>query len=261
MTRAATKNEPLDLGPLPRVPMSQMVPIVSGNWACDCGAGRDAPVHLGGCAMSLSAARQAILLEEVPAPLPLPRVAKTQNPSRWPGGAAFCPRDDLDAPYRVYLYRENPAADVHQRLTNRVAFIGLNPSTAGVDFDDATIRKEIGFAKRWGFAALDKINLWPFRSRHPKELLKTERPLGPVGEDWEMNRLMAWVLGRARRVVAAWGVAPMVKRHPERVAKVLSMVPSSAELVALRLTKDGSPEHPLFVPYDVEPLSFGGTRG
>lgn len=33
----------------------------------------------------------------------------------------------------------------------RVMFIGLNPSIAGAIIDDPTIRKVIGFAKRWGF--------------------------------------------------------------------------------------------------------------
>jgi hypothetical protein len=43
---------------------------------------------------------------------------------------------------------------------HRVAFVGINPSTADEVDDDATIRKCVGFAKRWGFSALDMVNLF-----------------------------------------------------------------------------------------------------
>ncbi|HMJ11399.1 MAG TPA: DUF1643 domain-containing protein, partial [Polyangiaceae bacterium] len=51
---------------------------------------------------------------------------------------------------------------------NVLLSIGLNPSTAnhepGKKGNDATIRREIYFAQRWGFGALWKANLFALRS-------------------------------------------------------------------------------------------------
>lgn len=49
--------------------------------------------------------------------------------------------------YRYRLWRVWGDAD------RRCLFIGVNPSKAGAVDNDHTIRKEIGFAKRWGFGA------------------------------------------------------------------------------------------------------------
>lgn len=181
-----------------------------------------------------------------------------RRPSRWPGGAVFAPHDGADAPFRFWLWRDKPDGD----RRNRVAFVGLNPSKADVEFDDATIRKEIGFAERWGFDGLDMVNLWPVRSTEPDVLLDVgvtlsanyDPSFGDVFHDHD--RMVREVFRRARRVVCAWGSHAMVARCPERVREVVRLVPDGLEVLALRLTKDGHPWHPLYVPYDVEPVPF-----
>lgn len=49
------------------------------------------------------------------------------------------------------------------RIANEVNFVMLNPSTADAEVDDPTIRRCIGFAKAWGFAALTVTNLYALR--------------------------------------------------------------------------------------------------
>ena len=50
-----------------------------------------------------------------------------------------------DREYRYSLER------IWQPLKPRVLWLMLNPSTADENFDDATIRRCVGFSQRWGF--------------------------------------------------------------------------------------------------------------
>lgn len=182
---------------------------------------------------------------------------KGLTPTKWPGGAHFSPGNFESEPYRTWLWRECPwlVGDANKK---RVAFICLNPSTARSDWDDATIRKLIGFAERWGYAALDVFNLWDLRTRDPKVLRKAGNhitdlsPLGPSNDT-----TLSMYLPRASRIVCAWGSDAMVKAHPERVAHVRKIAECSCQdVVALRLSQDGHPWHPLYVRYDVTPLPY-----
>ena len=61
----------------------------------------------------------------------------------------------------------------------RVLFIMLNPSTADAIKDDATIKKCVGFAQRWGYGGITVGNLFALRSRDPNGLLGPHDPVGP----------------------------------------------------------------------------------
>jgi len=60
------------------------------------------------------------------------------------------------------------------KRTDFATFVMLNPSTADGFRDDATIRKCIGFAKRWGFDGIQVVNLFAWRSRDPLDLLAND---------------------------------------------------------------------------------------
>src|SRR5262245_35048856 len=49
--------------------------------------------------------------------------------------------------------------------------VGLNPSTADEHTDDPTVRRCIGYAKRWGYAGLRMLNVFPYRATDPRELV------------------------------------------------------------------------------------------
>jgi len=61
-----------------------------------------------------------------------------------------------------------------------VAWLMFNPSNADATDDDATIRKCIGFSKRWGYGRMAVVNLYGVRSRDPKTVAKTADPVGPL---------------------------------------------------------------------------------
>lgn len=158
--------------------------------------------------------------------------------------------------YRYTLWREwQTQADMLNPPTSRTGrwpdhsyamFIGLNPSTADETQDDPTIRKCIGFAKRWGFGSLCMTNLFAFRATDPRKMKGCPNPIGDENDRW----LVACARD-AGIIVAAWGVNG---QHVGRDEEVMNLLDG---MQCLRTTKDGQPEHPLYVPYDVIPQAFG----
>lgn len=117
-----------------------------------------------------------------------------------------------------------------------VCFVMLNPSTADAEIDDPTIRRCVSFAQAWGYSALSVRNLFALRATDPRELLKAEDPVGPLG-DVELG-----VAKTADRVVVAWGA----KVPFDRDRKALALL-EGAPLWCLGTTKHGHPRHPLYV--------------
>lgn len=102
--------------------------------------------------------------------------------------------------HRFHLEREWIGAE--RKTLN---WIMLNPSTADERFDDPTIRKCCGFAKRWGFTRITVTNLFAFRATDPKDMLAMLRtdPARAMGanNDGEISH----AAGCADLTVAAWG--------------------------------------------------------
>jgi len=124
-------------------------------------------------------------------------------------------------------------------------FVGLNPSTADEMSDDPTIRRCIGFAKAWGYEALCMTNLFAYRATKPADMLKQHDPIGP-SNDAHLQKLAA----EAGVVVAAWGTHGT---HKGRHLAVREMLPA---MHYLRLTKDGHPGHPLYLPASLRPVPW-----
>jgi len=153
---------------------------------------------------------------------------------------AFVSSDGL---YRYWLARRLSMGE------RSVAFVGLNPSTADAAKDDPTIRKCVGFARRWGFDWLYMLNLYAWRSKDPKRIAQMCRSgleSQAVGPD---NGLyLVDILNRCDLVVAAWGAQKLSLVAKTRADLILA----APRTMALRLLKDGQPQHPLYVPYSVE---------
>lgn len=125
----------------------------------------------------------------------------------------------------------------------------LNPSTADAEKNDATIRKEIGFAMRWGFGGIVKWNLYGLRSTDPNELLRHPEPIGPEND----QHIIAACFGQPW-VLAAWGSHKAARTRAPHVVKMLRDM--GVTLKCLGLSKDGYPWHPLYIPYETQPVSF-----
>ena len=112
----------------------------------------------------------------------------------------------------------------------------LNPSTADAMEDDATIRKCVGFAKRWGYDSTVVANLYALRSKDPKALEGALDPVGPANDTWIKQLVL-----ESSGVFAGWGASgPSSLRT--RSAEVMAMIPGLIRCIGT--TKGGYPRHP-----------------
>lgn len=147
------------------------------------------------------------------------------------------------------LYRYRLERDLATRWERkRVLFVMLNPSTADWRNDDPTIRRCLGFARSWGYDALDVGNLFAFRSTKPVYLQTADDPIGEEN-DFHLQDMAE----DAALVVAAWGAFPR-KLFAWRIAKVTQMLRTVREIHCLGLTTTGDPRHPLYVPAETMPV-------
>ena len=152
-----------------------------------------------------------------------------------------------DRRYRYFLSR-----DLGFQGEGAMMFTMLNPSTADERRDDATIRRCIRFARRWGFGKLYITNLSPLRATDPKKLLAAGLEPDDV---WEQNldHILA-ASGSSGLVVAAWGNQGDAGGRAGRVLAAFRDVGQEAH--CLGVTKRGQPLHPLYVPASTVPVVF-----
>jgi hypothetical protein len=131
----------------------------------------------------------------------------------------------------------------------RFCFVMLNPSTADALILDPTVRRCAGFASAWGAGALEVTNVFALRSTNPAALKRIDDPVGP-GND---GAILAAALA-ADQVICAWGThATHLGRHTaiRELLRGAGIAPA-----ALRLTKQGLPGHPLYLPRSTTPIQI-----
>jgi hypothetical protein len=134
-----------------------------------------------------------------------------------------------------------------------VVWVMLNPSTADHVEDDATIRKCIGFTSRLGYNALSVVNLFGFRARHPKVMRVAA---DPIGQDNDLH--IANVAGSGALTICAWGPEGCYLARDRHVVEWLRA--NGIKPRCLTITKNGSPGHPLMLPYSLSPIRYEVRR-
>jgi len=138
--------------------------------------------------------------------------------------------------YRYRLWRTWGIGD-------RVLWVMLNPSTADTGVDDPTIRKCIGFARRWGYAGIDVVNLFAWRSKRPRDL----RKMGALAVGRRNDFVIEASARLCREAICAWGNGGEIRHRGREVLDALRLV---CRTRALKLTRPGNPGHPLHLPCD-----------
>lgn len=135
-------------------------------------------------------------------------------------------------------------------------FVMLNPSKAGEVDDDPTVRKVIGFSRRWGYGRVVLVNLIPIVSTDPYGLPSW------CGIDPENRAVLQEWLGIADLTVAAWGTQPKALARKislaEHVYHFVRLEPRKIPLGCIGTTNGGHPRHPSRSPYTMSPEIWSG---
>lgn len=133
----------------------------------------------------------------------------------------------------------------------RLWVCAANPSVATDEKDDATVRKIIGFAKRWGYGSISLTNLFAYVSTDPAGMYAQEDPVGPANDE----HIAGLALSR-RDVWCAWGG---IGSHRDRDRAVMQIIRDcGCEAFCIGVTADGFPKHPCRPGYDSPRMPYGG---
>lgn len=133
-----------------------------------------------------------------------------------------------------------------------LVMIMLNPSTATEIQNDPTVERCERRARMWGMDGLLVLNIFAFRSTDPKDMKAAPDPIGPLNDSTIMDALAGVEMsGGGSQIVCGWGTHG---NHLNRSAAVLAMIERhSITPMALSWTKDGHPQHPLYIGYNRKP--------
>lgn len=148
-----------------------------------------------------------------------------------------------DEQYRYTLTR------VWNRNLPLLGMVLLNPSTATAEEDDPTIHRQSVRARHLGFGGLIVTNIFAWRSTDPDKIYRVPDPIGP-----DNDRYIKEAMFGCKQVVCGWGQHGAHMGRGYLVARMLQTwgVPT----FALHINDDGSPAHPLYLPYTAPLLSY-----
>jgi hypothetical protein len=134
----------------------------------------------------------------------------------------------------------------------------MNPSTADEIDNDPTIERCCRRVAAWQkqgmqIGRVDVVNVFAWRESDSTKLAKLLRDgvdlVGP-----ENDAAILEVIKGAAIILCAWGKPGELGGRGREVLRLLRG--TGAKLHCLRVNGDGSPEHPLYIGYDVQPVEF-----
>ncbi|MBU6230014.1 MAG: DUF1643 domain-containing protein [Cyanobacteria bacterium REEB459] len=140
---------------------------------------------------------------------------------------------DSTGQYRYWLERQ------WQTPAPILSVVMLNPSRADHSMDDPTLRRLMGLSQDWGFGALVVVNLFAYRTPHPRQLRQIREPVGPAND----QALMA-AAALGDRLLLAWGNGGSWHHRDRQVLALLQ--PYRQKWSVIGFTQRGQPRHPLY---------------
>jgi hypothetical protein len=146
--------------------------------------------------------------------------------------------------YRYRLTRSWDAEKPH------AMFVMMNPSTADPQADDPTVAKCGRFARAWQYGGIFVGNTFAYRATDQKRLMKGPDPVGP-----ENDTHLIEMAKEAAIVIFSSGQPCHATLRPRGLALArLLMKEEGVTPHTLRLAKNGTPWHPLYLPETLKPV-------
>lgn len=142
--------------------------------------------------------------------------------------------------YRTWLEDGGP---------HKMGWCMLNPSTASATRPDPTSDKVLEFSRRFMYDGACIANVYDFRTPYPKALwYPGNGAICSVKNTYYLEALASLPL-----VVVAWGN----EAAPADVARTLAILRKPGRpLYCLGMNKNGSPKHPLYLPFDTKLVEY-----
>lgn len=149
--------------------------------------------------------------------------------------------------YRYLLTRELGGAASPRARERVAAFCGCNPSTATAETDDPTVRRDIGFAKRWGCGRMLKVNANAYRATDPDDMHAAARSgIDVVGRP-DNDQAIREVLEAVKATDGIFVLACSKHVSRERLIEVCELVRAAGVTpMCFKTNQDGSPAHELY---------------
>ncbi len=148
-----------------------------------------------------------------------------------------------DEKYRYVLWR------VWDDTKPKWMFAMLNPSKATETETDPTITRQIERAKRAGAGGIIVVNTAAIRETDSEKATRDPEPIGPHNHFWVKS-----MLTQADKVIAGWGPKAARFKGGEKLMQLFQE--AGVEVHALKVNKDGSPAHPLYIAYDAPLIPY-----
>jgi hypothetical protein len=145
------------------------------------------------------------------------------------------------------LYRADRSSRPRKRgALHKIAWIGLNPSTADEVTLDQTLAAVCRYSKKWGFSEVVMLNLFAFRATDPRDLKRAMDPIGPENDEYLLVEVRS-----VDRIIACWGDHGRFLGRDRQVSGLLGV-----SFECLLRNRTGAPHHPLYLKSRIKPKPF-----
>lgn len=123
-----------------------------------------------------------------------------------------------------------------------VAFCLLNPSTADARRNDPTVTRCIARAKAMGYAGIEVVNIFAWKSTDPKQLQFIRDPVGKMND-----KFLLAAMENNDKLICGWGTHGWLNNRQKEVLKLFK----NCDKYVLAFNQNHTPKHPLYVGYNV----------